>query len=811
MLKRLLKHSVIREWLAISLALAMLIFGALRWHWFDRIERTLYDNALSFWQRPAQDDIVIVGIDDDSISQLGRWPWPRVLHATLINKLTKANAKAIALDVILTEPDARNPTHDQLLAEAIKANGKVVVPLIQKLSEGAFVGEAPPIDAIASSAARIGYITSQFDSDGVVRKAFLLGGFRNARHPLMALAVLDLTDPAKVAKLDLRAEPAADTSKPPTWTLQEPYQIPFVGPPGTFKHISYIDILREDFPIVELKGKTIFVGPTASSMADEFPTPVSGLNRAMPGVEIHANIYQSLRENIHLSSASPALTGIISLLLVFALMFAYLWLGPRRSLLLTVALIVLAIVSSIILFRWGSIWISPVVAVFAMMVAFPLWSWRKLEATQRYFDDELKRLDAEPSVVSFETARSIAPQQQRMFVPDVIERRIDAVRVAAERLRNLNRFVSDSLESLPEAALVTDFSGRVLLANSSADRLLGRKQGKVSQPVERRDLFDLLQEFQHDGGSNWRSLWDEAVKKNRTISVEAKGPEEMEFLVQIAPSVGSTGTTTGAIITMADISPLRESERRRDEALRFLSHDMRSPQASILTLLEMQREDPESIPMAKLVDRVGRYARRTLTLADDFLRLAKAERSKPSDFELLELSELLRDASEDAWSLAEGKGIKVVSESTVDEAFVLGERDLLTRVLMNLLSNAIKYSPADTTITCRLRRDDDFEGMPYWAIDVADQGYGISEENMSKLFSRFVRIYQDGQPEEEGIGLGLVFVKTVVSRHGGRISVASKVSQALLDGQKPAIAAGAEAEHGTTFTIHLPAQKTPEE
>jgi CHASE2 domain-containing sensor protein/signal transduction histidine kinase len=809
-LTRLLKHSVIREWLAIVLVLALIIFAAVRWGWFDRIERTLYDQALSFWQRPAQDDIVIIGIDNSSLEQLGRWPWSRVLHATLIDKLTQAKVKAIAFDVILTEADASDPARDKLLAESMKANGKVVIPLIQRFTEGALLGEQRPIEPIASAAASIGYIGSHFDTDGVVRSAFLLGGFREARNPLMSVALLRLTDPAKAQALDLIPSAAPENAKTPGWMIENQYFIPFVGPPGTFKHVSYIDILRGDYPLADLKDKTIFIGITASSMADEFPTPVSGLGRAMPGIEIHANVYQGLREGIHLSSASRWEVAFISMALALALMVAYLWLGPRRSLILTIAIILLTCVASITLFRWGSFWISPVVAVFAMVIAFPLWSWRKLEATQRYFDGELARFNQEPSVVSLETARTLAPQQQRVFVPDVIEQRIDAVRDAGERLRNLNRFIADSLESLPEAALVTDFSGRVLLANTSANRLLGRKQGNTSQPIERRDLFDLLQEYHHGASGKWRTLWDDVIKENRTISVEAKGPDEMEFLVQIAPSVSHDGKTTGAIVTMTDISPLRESERRRDEALRFLSHDMRSPQASILTMLEMHNEDPESIPTAKLVDRIGKYARRTLTLADDFLRLAKAERSKPTDFEILDIGELLRDASEEAWSLATSKGIKVESIVPAEEAWVSGERDLLTRVLMNLLSNAIKYSPRDTTITCRLRREEDEKHL-FWAIDIADQGYGISDENMNKLFSRFVRIHQEGQPEEEGIGLGLVFVKTVVTRHGGRISVASKVSQALLDGQKVAVDAKGATEHGTTFTVHLPLQDAPKD
>ena len=317
-----------------------------------------------------------------------------------------------------------------------------------------------------------------------------------------------------------------------------------------------------------------------------------------------------------------------------------------------------------------------------------------------------------------------------------------------------------------------------------------------------------MQNFKHDSDKSWRELWADASENSRTVSIEARisgvAADDLEFLVQIAPSMSHTGTHTGTILTLTDISPLRESERRRDEALRFLSHDMRSPQASIITLLEMQREDPESMSPEKLIERIDRYAKRTLNLADDFLRLAKAERSKPQDFAPLELSGLLQDAVEEAWSLASAKRISVKSNTPDDEAWVSGDRDLLTRVLMNLLSNAIKYSPPNTTVTCSLRREE-----KNWIIDVADQGYGISEANMSKLFSRFVRLHEEGQPEEEGIGLGLVFVKTVVTRHNGSIGVKSTVAKYSTDDSN--VTSVESTDHGTTFSVTLPAQAAPED
>jgi signal transduction histidine kinase len=131
-----------------------------------------------------------------------------------------------------------------------------------------------------------------------------------------------------------------------------------------------------------------------------------------------------------------------------------------------------------------------------------------------------------------------------------------------------------------------------------------------------------------------------------------------------------------------------------------------------------------------------------------------------------------------------------------DEAWVTGDRDLMTRAVINLVSNAIKYSPENTTVTIALtlqHAEHDNEQNKQWKIDVQDEGMGISPANLSRLFMRFQRLHQEGQPQTDGIGLGLVFVKTVIERMGGEVIVDSRVA-ATTDGQ-----------HGTTFTILLAA------
>ncbi|MBP8120636.1 MAG: CHASE2 domain-containing protein, partial [Burkholderiales bacterium] len=79
-----------REWLLILVILWALVYASFRGEWFARVDLTLHDGAMSLFSRPAHPDIALIGIDEPSLKQLGRWPWPRNIHATLINRLTEA-------------------------------------------------------------------------------------------------------------------------------------------------------------------------------------------------------------------------------------------------------------------------------------------------------------------------------------------------------------------------------------------------------------------------------------------------------------------------------------------------------------------------------------------------------------------------------------------------------------------------------------------------------------------------------------------------------------------------------------------------
>lgn len=232
------------------------------------------------------------------------------------------------------------------------------------------------------------------------------------------------------------------------------------------------------------------------------------------------------------------------------------------------------------------------------------------------------------------------------------------------------------------------------------------------------------------------------------------------------------------------ISQLRDAQQKREETLRFLSHDMRSPQNSILALTQLQRNTSTSIPVNQLLDRIDQYANRTLVLVDGFVQFARADAARMAR-DPLNLSELLTQCADYFWAIAQHQHIEIVEDDSPGDAWILGDSAMLARTFSNLLDNALKYSPPNTTITWSV-----IEAKDSWTVRIQDQGRGMRQDQLKSLFVPFSRLEGDAPDNPAGAGLGLAFVKTVIHRHGGSIRVESAKGE------------------GSTFIVNLPAFRT---
>jgi PAS domain S-box-containing protein len=368
----------------------------------------------------------------------------------------------------------------------------------------------------------------------------------------------------------------------------------------------------------------------------------------------------------------------------------------------------------------------------------------------RYLVDELGRLRRSGRIGALSGS---APASG-----DFLGRRIDALRQVAEQLSNLQRFVSDSLEGLPDATLVCDRAGIVLLANAAAARHFGADSGAGLQGAPAPALMaDVLSQLDHQPVVSAASL----AAAPATVSAAARDGSERDLLVKQAPSFSGGGEHLGWIVSLVDVTAIRQAQRQRDHAMRFLSHDMRAPLASILTLLSLQRQSPSAMTQLQFHERIERHARKALGLADDFTQLVRAQ-SSSYRVERYNLVDVLLECVDDAWEATRRHGMRITMAPSPDEAHSVIDRELVARAIGNLLGNALKFSPPGSSITCAV------EPLPLeWAVLVQDQGEGVGEDLQARLFEPFSR----GRTGEnvEGAGLGLAFVKTVAQRHGGKV------------------------------------------
>ncbi|MEX3950550.1 CHASE2 domain-containing protein [Paraburkholderia sp. EG287B] len=782
------------EWAGVGCAGVVVVVLCVLWRLTSGADHLVYDRLLSARALPVSPDIVLVEIDNASVAALGRWPWPRELHARLVDQLAKAGAAAVVYDVLFTEssPD------DAHFAQALRARPSFLPILLTPADDTGHREAVPPVAPLAQAVAGMGHINLEVDSDGIVRSVALFEGDAQQRWPQLMVPVWRAVRSGAVklahgtpgaAQRDEVLHAAAPGS-------ESRFLIPFGANSQAFRKVSFADVLDGRVPPEQLRGRVAIVGVTASGLYDRFATPLSGTLGPLPGVYIHAIVLDTLLNGGAIQPVPPVMVVLASLAPLVLLLAGFLVLSPLRTLLLLAFLIAVSLGASAGMLH-ARLWLPPVPAIVALLIVYPVWSWRRLEMTMAYLRKELRQLADEPYLLPE------APTPRREFAGDALAQQMALMAQAAQRLQDMRRFVWDSLDSVPEPILVADLRGVVLIANHASRAYLERLAVSAAEGRRMQDVFGDLalvkpidpapdaMAFAH---AHWPAPLDPARDEFAELmerGVEVRARDGSDYLLRYACCTNAQGQAVGWIAGLVDVTELHDAERQREDALRLLSHDMRSPQASIVALVETERERGTlgSEPLRGVMERIERYARRSLELADDFVQLARAE-SQVYALEPTSLAELVIDASDEVWPQAHAKRIQI---DTVFEGEQMGwinaDRSLMTRALVNVLNNAVKYSPADTRIVCTVALDD--RAPPRVLCSIRDQGYGISQEDQARLFQPFQRFHAEQRPEVSGAGLGMAFVKTVVTRHGGDVQLESEPGK------------------GTVLTMSLPAFDAP--
>lgn len=777
----------VREWLVIGCIGVATIFACVFGGITTNLDRLVYDRLLtSLPLQPLASEIGIVCIDDPSVSERGRWPWSRALQAQLIDAVVKAGAVAIVYDVLLTEP----AQGDGVLARAFRAVPTYLPVYIDPRRAAQAIGPAEPL---AAAAAGIGHVDLRPDSDGIVRGVMLRERAAGVTWPYLLVPLLTDVQSGKLAATGAQARAGnlrsviAAAALSDDWFARngEFILVPFsarVPSVPSARQFSASQLLDGQVPAGALRGKIVLVGLAVSSLPAQAVAPLSEQWEPALDLPLHAYALSALLRGQAIHPISRRWLFATALVPLVGLLTGLLFFSPWRSLLLTLVLGSCSFVLSVVLLRGASIWITPVPALTALLAVYPLWGWRRLEMTMWRLRRELQRLahdaDMLPSM----------PAQPRNVRGDVLERHIALVEQAADRVQDMKQFVWDCLNSLPEPILVADPLGTICLVNKASHACFARMN---SAPPEGRKLTEALGEmtfiktmgtefvFDDELRTRWPDVLDPTDSERVKIvkrGIEVHDRAGHDYLLRYARCRDARGEPSGYWVAgLVDVTTLHAAEQAREDALRLLSHDMRSPHASVLALIESEMGSTRSERVRVLLLHIERYTRRALTLADDFVQLARAE-SQAYVLEAINLADIVLDASDEIWPQARAKRILVETHFDGDAHWIRADRSLLRRAVTNLLNNAVKYSPSDTAVHISVFNAADDRGH----CKVADQGYGMAEDARAHLFERFRRFNAPGQPHTQGAGLGMALVKAVVMRHDGYVKVESQLGQGTI-------------------------------
>ena len=354
-----------------------------------KMDRLVHDNWVRFNQSTPASDLVIVGIDDHSLEKHGRWPWSRLDQAKIVDNLADAGAKIILMDVLYSESDRKNPADDARLAFSIERAESVILP-IHTEGRGQFLScEKLPIASVLMAAKNLGHIYLPIDSDSIVRRAHLRAGCKTPHWSMLSLIALESLGEAPD---ELPGERVDHLDPATSWVGDYEVLIPFHGPKNTFRTISAYDVLSGDFDPDVINGSVIFFGLTATGLGDSVPTPILGEDQPLPGVEVHANIYSALSQGTLIGQAGVWITYLLVAISIAALLAIYSLSRPRWGLLATIVLAFLPIALSFLLYRYAGLWFAPLTAAIPVLLAFPLWSWHRLEFASRFISAETDKL-----------------------------------------------------------------------------------------------------------------------------------------------------------------------------------------------------------------------------------------------------------------------------------------------------------------------------------------------------------------------------------------------------------------------------------
>jgi signal transduction histidine kinase len=341
------------------------------------------------------------------------------------------------------------------------------------------------------------------------------------------------------------------------------------------------------------------------------------------------------------------------------------------------------------------------------------------------------------------------------------------------RMLDRAKFVDLAMRSVEDILIIAGVDGRVTFANRRATAVLDSSE----QALRGRDLIELLAEAEQISPKAGRDVLVRLVvdraKIEREITIPGARPRRFTLrMAAVCSGEDGRGAVQGLVASLSDITRQHELQQTKNDVMALVSHEMRTPLTAIQGMSELMAQfelDPERSREMSIA--IHDEAKRLTHMIGEYLDITRLEsgttvlrRAAVRIEAIVERTLLMLDP------LAAERGIRLTRRLDSSLPPVLADADLLSRAIANLVSNAVKYSPPKTEVVISASKA--ANGV---SVEVADQGYGIPESSVNRVFEKFYRVPRVQDVDVPGTGLGLALVREIAELHGGSVAVRSAV------------------------------------
>lgn len=782
--------------------------------------------------KTASGSVMIVDIDDKSLAKYGQWPWPRYRLAKLLQKISEQEANSIGLDLILAEPDRTSPgniqstiakelgykidisgippevaDHDRYLADMltkgpfvlgyeflfksgthgacglhplntlwINSNNSALETSALFAAQGVVCNRKLFSDAVSYS----GFLNATPDSDGILRRVPLLMRFGEQLFPSLALATIMQSGKTSQVRIEPQDNGLMNLVVGRTVIpidRQGNVTINFNSIAGSVQSISAADLLDTKVSKTLFKDKIVLVGSSASGLGKIYRTSALMVNS---DVELQALLLENL------------LTGQVAVRsgnFVFVEALA----GLLAAILICISVIKMGILAS------GLIAATSIFSFWAVAAVF-------FQRTGMLFSPLLPSFLV---VLNYTVITILKSWQNQQYAR---EQTNDAFIMLMSSENNLNSII----KSVPDIIFRLDSNGRITFISPAITRYTDTPDRFIGQPI-----FDLVAPEDLDKAKYRLNEKRTGERATRGLEVRFKLPyhhdgeaDEVSYFSVSAEGIyrGDTPSSANFVGTQGIIRDITEQKKLEGKLLHAqkmeavgnlaagVAHDLNNILCGMVAYPELLLlELPKDSPLRDKITTIQKTGQKAATIVEDLLTLA---RRGVKVSEIVNLNMIVSDylaSPEFAITKQNHPNITIDTDLASDLMNVMGSRAQLSKTIMNILNNATEAMPSGGVIrisSCNSCLDSPmnlYETIPageYVCISVADEGVGISKEDLQKIFEPF---YSKKAMKRSGSGLGMTIIWATVKDYNGYIDLRSSEGE------------------GTEIIIYLPSTRENEE